>query len=320
MERRILVSVPELTEAQRAEIAAAAEACGFSARFCDDPEEALKLAEEAEIILGQDARLPAAAPKLRWMATPFAGVDGFLRQASFRSDEVLLTCSAGAYGVTISEHVVWALLDLMRRGAEYRAVTAERSWDRGLPVRSIHGSRVTVLGTGDIGTACAVRLRGFQPARITGVSRRGLPNPAFDAVCRVGELDGLLPVTDVLIMALPGTPETAGLMNRQRLNRLPSDAILVNVGRGISLDQKALEEVLRAGTLGGAALDVFETEPLPPEDSLWDCPRLLLTPHIAGNMTLPYTVERIKELFIENLGRYSAGEPLRSLVNRARGY
>jgi phosphoglycerate dehydrogenase-like enzyme len=109
-------------------------------------------------------------------------------------------------------------------------------------------------------------------------------------------------------------------MSAERLAMLPETAYLVNVGRGSALDQKALEERLRSGKLAGASLDVFEKEPVPPEDSLWECPGLLMTPHIAGNMTLDYTVETIIGQFLEDLDRYAAGKPPARTVDRERAY
>ena len=317
---RIVVYMPELTGALRAEISAAAAECGCEIGFFDREEEALAAAAEAEIILGQSARLPGAAPRLKWMCTPFAGVDGFLREARFAAPDALLTCSAGAYGLTISEHVILVTLDMMRRAAEYRETVAQRQWKRGLAIHSIYGSRITVLGTGDIGTECALRLRAFHPAVIRGVNRRGGANPAFDSVTPISGLDALLPETDLLIMALPGTAETDGLMDAERLARLKEGAYLVNVGRGSAVDEAALEKELRAGRLGGAALDVFRHEPLPADSSLWSCPRLLITPHIAGNLTLPATVEKIARQFIDNLRRFTRGEPMKALVDKAQGY
>jgi phosphoglycerate dehydrogenase-like enzyme len=133
-------------------------------------------------------------------------------------------------------------------------------------------------------------------------------------------LDDLLPQVDLLIMALPGTPETRHIMDARRLHLLPEDAFIVNVGRGSAIDEAALASQLRAGRFAGVALDVFQTEPLPSDDPLWDCPRLLITPHVAGNMTLGYTRQRIVELFVEDFGNYCEGKPLKRGVTLGQGY
>ena len=169
-------------------------------------------------------------------------------------------------------------------------------------------------------TRAAVRLRAFGPERLAGVNRRGAnPGGLFDTVVTQERLDEILPETDILIISLPGTAGTAHMLDGKRLALLPDGALVVNVGRGSVIDTRALEKELRDGRLR-AALDVFETEPLPPGDTLWDCPNLLITPHTAGNMTLPYTVERIVSLFLEDFENYCAGRTLRRLVDRKVGY
>lgn len=315
MGRTLLVDLRELTAAQRAAIADTARAQGFEIRF-RAPDEPLS---DAEVYFGADRRILEAAPGLRWICVPSAGVDVYADPAAARG--VLLSNSSGAYGVTIAEHTVMVTLELMRRQADYNGIVGRRDWVRDLPIRSIRGSRVTLLGTGDLGREIARRLRGFAPASVVGVNRRGRAEPGlFDAVHTLPALDALLPETDLLVMTLPGTAETAGVMDARRLALLPADAFLVNVGRGSALDQTALLELLRAGRLGGAALDVFEREPLPVDDPAWDCPRLLITPHVAGNMTLPYTVERIAALFLEDFERYCADLPLLRRIDPAQGY
>jgi len=212
-------------------------------------------------------------------------------------------------------------LELMRRQQDYNRIVAERRWVRDLSIRSIRGCRATLLGTGDIGRETAARLRAFGPKTIVGVNRSGRDaGGAFDRTLPVSALDDVLSGTDLLVMSLPDTPETRGILDARRLALLPGDAFLVNVGRGSALDQAALAEQLRSGRLSGAALDVFAREPLPPEDALWDCPRLLITTHVAGNMTLDYTVDRIVEMFLEDLDNYCAGRPLAHRVDRQLGY
>lgn len=312
---RIIVDVSVLTKAQRESIGAAAKARGFEAVFTEGG-----ALTDAEVYFGANAEILKAAPGLRWMSVPSAGADQYIAPVSARGD-VVLTCSSGAYGVTIAEHVVMVTLEMMRRQADYNGMVARREWVRTLPVRSIRDSRVTLLGAGDIGQEVAKRLRAFGPRAIVGVNRSGrAPEGVFDAVCTIGELDALLPSTDLLVMSLPGTKATLRAMDERRLKLLPADAFIVNVGRGSSLDQAALVCQLKEGRFAGAALDVFEAEPLPPNDPAWDCPRLLVTPHVAGNMTLPYTVERIVALFLENLDRYAAGEPLLRQVDLKKGY
>jgi len=321
MSRTIAVMIPQLEENHRERIRKEAEGYGVETVFPKTAEETEQALKEAEIILGQSGEYSRKAPKLQWICTPSAGVDQFLGKDAFANPGAMLTNSSGAYGVTIAEHVVMVTLEMMRRRSEYNEIVRERKWERELPIHSIRGSRITFLGTGDIGQECAKRMRGFEPAVMTGVNRSGKnPGGCFDRVMTADRLEEILPETDLLILSLPATAETRGILGARQLGLMPETARIVNVGRGSAVDQKALEGMLREGKLAGAALDVFETEPIPKEDSLWECPRLLITPHIAGNMTLDYTVERIVEQFLEDLGNYAERKPLRHLVDRERGY
>ena len=320
MSRTIIVAIPDLPEHHRARMEEAAAGHGFSCRFFSGAKEALPFVADAEIIVSPNPLLSKNAPNLRWLCSPFAGTDAFLAADAFASPSALLTNSSGAYGVTISEHVVMVLLEILRRQPEYSAHIANREWVRRLPVRSIYGSRITLLGTGDIGRETLRRLRAFEPACIAGVNRGGRnPDGLFDRVLPRERLCEVLPETDILIISLPGTAETFHMIAEEQLRILPDHAVLVNVGRGSVLDQGALETELRKGRLF-AALDVFETEPIPPEATLWSCPRLIITPHVAGDTTLPHTMDRIVDLFLEDFENYCAGRPLARLVDRSLGY
>ena len=133
-------------------------------------------------------------------------------------------------------------------------------------------------------------------------------------------VDSILPRTKVLVMSLPSTPETIRILSRERIALLPSDAYVINVGRGTAVDQPALMEALNAGKLAGAALAVMVPEPLPKDDPRWETKNLILTPHISGNMTLGYTCDANVALFCANLRSYAAGRPMTGLVDRSRGY
>ena len=319
--KKLLVNIVNLNGAQRRSIAKAAEGRGFECKICDGDAEALREAVDAEILFTANPDLARASKALKWLCVPSAGAEAYLDDSLYAQPEARLTNSSGAYGVTIAEHIVMVTLMLMRRMLDYADVVASRQWERGLPIRSIRGSRITLLGTGNIGQEAAARLRAFGPESIIGVNRSGRhPGGEFDAVCSLNGLDDALRETDLLIMSLPGTPETAGIMDARRLSLLPTGAYLVNVGRGSAIDERTLETLLRSGRLAGAALDVFATEPLKPQDPLWDCPRLLITPHVSGNMTLPYTVERIVSQFLEDFENYCDGRPLKRLVDRRAGY
>jgi len=320
MRRYLITVIPGLADNEKDKIRAVSEQYGLTARFYTSPEEAALVLPEAEIVFGQSGELADHAPALKWLCTPSAGINQFSRKKVFITGQAVLTNSSGAYGVTISEHVIMVLLEILRRQPEYTQIVSKREWVRSLPIRSIRDSNITLVGTGDIGQETAVRLRSFTPLRLTGVNRRGdNPGGLFDRIVKSIDLEIALPETDILILSLPGTPDTEGMLGEKQLAMLPDGTVVINVGRGTVIRQSALEKELRKGRLY-AALDVFEKEPIPEEDPIWSCPNLLITPHIAGNMTLPYTVRRITELFLEDLHNYCEGRPLKRQVNIKQGY
>lgn len=317
--RKIGVCVGFMNELFRRRIEAAAR--GYSVVFLESREELAERIGEFEVIFGHpDPALLGRAVRLRWLCSDFAGVEKYLPDEVWPAPDCLLSNGSGAYGPAIAEHVVMVLLMLLRRMPEYQAALARREWPYLAPIRSIMGSRIVLLGTGDIGSNAARRLKALG-ARVTGVCRSGRSNePAFDRVEPIGALDGLLPGADALVMALPATAETEGILTRERLALLPARAYVVNVGRGGAIDQDALMEALRAGRLAGAALDVMTPEPLPAGHPLWDCPNVVLTPHVSGNMSLALTCELDVEMFCRDLERYATGKPPAHLVDRRRGY
>jgi phosphoglycerate dehydrogenase-like enzyme len=212
-------------------------------------------------------------------------------------------------------------LVMMRRLNEFFEETRNGQWLKPRPQSSLKDCRITVLGTGDIGTTFASRARAFEPATIIGVCRSGKSSATvYDKVFPVSELDSILPQTDLLAMSLPATAETRGILSRERIALLPQGAYIVNVGRGSAIDEDALADALDNGHIAGAALDVFQTEPLPPDNRLWKTKNLIITPHVAGNMTLAHTRNKNVSMFLEDLKNFTEGAPLKYLVNKKLGY
>lgn len=261
------------------------------------------------------------AESLRWLACASSGVEQYIGEYLYHHPGVILTNSAGAYGITISEHILMTMLMLLRRMPEYRAVSDARQWENLGRIRSIYGSVITVVGTGDIGTAFARRAKALGAASIRGVHRtnKALPR-CFDESYAVEDLDFALAGADALVLCVPGTKETEGLITRERLGLLKKSSVLINVGRGSVLDQDALVEMLNSGKLAGAALDVTVPEPLPPEHPLWHTRNLILTPHVSGNMSLDITCDLDVRMFCDNLNRYCRQQPLLHVVERNIGY
>lgn len=310
------------TPAHIEQIEKTAAKCGYTVDFYPQCHLPADKAGEYEIIYGLcPPEELKAAENLKWFCCSFAGVDSYMDESIYPHRGVMLSNSSGAYGITISEHLIMVTLMLLRQMPEFQTVVRERGWLRSLPMRSICGASITVLGTGDIGTNFARRAKAMGAKVVRGVRRTRKPcDPAFDEVHTLDELDSILPETEILVMALPGTHDTVHILSRERIGLLPKGAYVVNVGRGSAIDQEALMEALNGEHLAGAALDVCVPEPLPKDHPLWDTKNLLLTPHISGNMSLGITCDLDVSLFCEDLDNFTAGKPLQRLVDRSLGY
>ena len=289
--------------------------------FVEDEKDIPEGFSDAEVLYGFGTEYARNNPALKWLCVPSAGVDYLMGEDSFANKECLLTNSSGAYGVTIAEHIITVSLMMMRKLTLTYEETLRGVWGSPKPQKSLKDCRITVLGTGDIGTCFAKRAKAFEPQVIVGVNRSGkCPDPCYDSISLITDLDQVLPDTDLLVMSLPDTAETKGILSKDRLPLLPTDAYIVNVGRGSAIDEEALADLLDKEELGGAALDVFQKEPLPSDSRLWKTKNLLITPHLAGNLTLDYTLDTNVDMFCEDLLNYAAGRPLTHLVNRKKGY
>lgn len=248
------------------------------------------------------------APRLRWLHTFSAGVDHPWFQA-LRARGIRLTTSSGAHAAPIAHTVLLYLLALSRDLPAWLDAQRRRAWEPH-PIAELSGLVLGVVGLGPIGLEVA-RLGAAFGMRVVGVRR----TPRGDEPCEtwpLARLDELLALADALVLALPLTDDTRHLFEARRLARMKRGAWLVNVGRGALVDEPALVDALREGRLGGAGLDVFESEPLPPESPLWDMPNVIVTPHNSGDA--PGNLVRATEIFLDNLGRLVRGEPLRNEV------
>ena len=320
--KKIAVLADYLEPSHHALIDSTAARCGFAVDYYPDGQVPAELAGTYEVVHGMPKPGDLKAfIGMKWFCGSFAGVDSYLSDALYPSPEVILSNSSGAYGVTIAEHLIMVTLMLLRHADTYLHHADAHRWGPVMPMRSIIGSTITVLGTGDIGTSFARRVKAMGAKAVVGVSRSGRHvDDAYDAMYTTAQLDQVLPETEILAMALPGTAETEGILSRSRIALLPKEAVVVNVGRGTAIDQDALMEALNAGRLAGAALDVVRPEPLPPEHPLWNTKNLLLTPHLSGFMSLGITRDTAVALFCEDFENYIAGRPLKRLVDRRKGY
>jgi len=315
-----------LSEENKRHMAEVAAECGFEMAFFDDDEEAVGRMSDGELIYCDSGSLLEGMPGLRWCHSASAGVGHFIKTGIFDSGDVLLTNSSGSYGLTISEHIIMAALMLMRRVPEYEKIIERREWTQHLKIRSIAGSSIAIIGTGDIGQNSARRFKALGASRVAGFNRSGrIPEGAEDFFDEVFTMDRYEEVMgreefDVILLCAPGTSESEGLLSRERIALLSKKTYVINVGRGIVIDQDALIDALNSERIAGAALDVVYPEPLPHDHPLWTAKNCILTPHVSGDMGLPYTVDLTVDIFCENMRRYAKGEKLTHLVDISAGY
>ena len=275
--------------------------------------------EEFDALMGYfPPELLRSLSHLRWMQVPSAGVDHLL--GAFDPEKTLLTNSSGAFGIPIAEYLMTGLLMLYRRMPAYLKNQREHLWRSEGTSRAIHGSLVTVVGLGDIGSSFAERMH-MMGARVRGVKRSASEKPAFlESLFTVDQLAEAVEGADAVALCLPSTQETKGLVSEAILRRMKPGALILNAGRGATVDEAALIRALEDGHLGGALLDVTTVEPLPADSPLWDMENVILTPHISGSNLDPVCINATFEIFRENLERFLTGKPLCNLVDIKVGY
>lgn len=272
--------------------------------------------EQAGIIIGRpDVDDLERAARLSWLQLSSAGADHYVDAVRA---EIVITAANGVYGVPTSEHALAMMLAMVRCLPASVRAAGRKAWERSVEYDELYGRTCGILGLGDIGSAIARRARAFG-MRVTALRRRpGNPPEYVDEIYGRDGLLQMLPECDHVVNALPATPATRHLIDATALARMKPTAYLCNVGRGATIDEAALAHALQDGKLAGAALDVFETEPLPSDSPLWALPNVLITPHTGGSS--PREDERVAELFLENLARKARGEELLNVVDRDLGY
>jgi phosphoglycerate dehydrogenase-like enzyme len=293
---------------------------GCDLRFVETSER-LEAAADAEVAYiwpaGSDW-LPAHwgwSHRLRWIAASTVGVDRLMFPELVGSD-VIVTNSAGVFHGAMAEYAL-ALVAAVRADLHTTLrLQHGREWVH-REITRLAGSRVVVAGVGGIGRAIA-GLLSRAGASVTCVGRSGRTDPELGWVVPVTGLDRLLPSADFLILALPLTAATTGLIGSAELTRMGRESWLINLGRGALVDERALISALRHGTMGGAALDVFEHEPLPAASPLWTLPNVIVSPHMSGDFR---GWERaLVDLFLRQLASYQDGRPLVNVVDKELGF
>lgn len=243
---------------------------------------------------------------LRVIHTTSAGLD-HMPLDYIRQNGIVLYNAGGVYSVPIAEFVLCGVLELYKQAPRFRRQQTAHVWKQTGRLLELTGRNVCIVGAGSIGTECARRFSAMG-CRVTGICRHPEPKPGFDRVLSVRELDAALSESDVTVLTLPLTDETRHMFDAERFEHMKPGSVLVNVGRGGLCRTEALTGALKSGRLGGAVLDVFETEPLPEQSELWDMDNVIVTPHnsFCGNLNSQRMTDLIcanLKSFMENAGR-----------------
>lgn len=303
---------------------------GFPALLADRlPEVEVHLADNDEaaaaVIADVDAafgvlgpELFARAERLRWIQSPQAGPDPAYWHPALVASGVVVTNMRGVYSDHIGAHVMGLLLSFARGLHVYRDQQHERRWATGVPTVHLPEATALIVGVGGIGAECARLCHAFGLTVLATDPRVAAAPPGVDELAGPEALDEMLGRADFVIVTAPETPATQGLFDAGRFARMHPGAVFINIGRGPVAVLDDLNAALRAGTIAGAALDVFEIEPLPAEHPLWDAPGMLITPHVAT--AGPYLSERWTEVFLDNCTRFASGAALNNVVDKANWF
>ena len=315
-----LVIVPPNTQLDWPEkIRAAVPDC--QVQLFDSAEAAMEAIADADAAYGNIVpELFRRARRLRWIQAPAAAPPvGYYHKDLIESD-VVVTNQREIYNDHISAHIMAFVLAFARGLHRYLPQQLQRQWQRqGLEATTyLPEATALIVGVGGIGGEAA-RLCAAFGMTVLGVDpRRPSAPPALKELHRPDELHALLPQADFVIMTVPQTPQTRGMLAAREFRLMKPTAYLINIGRGGTVILDDLVAALRAGQIAGAGLDVFQVEPLPSDHPLWTMPGVLITPHVAG--VGPYLQERRTELFVENCRRFNAGQPLLNVVDKANWY
>jgi phosphoglycerate dehydrogenase-like enzyme len=279
-------------------------------------------AGEADAVVWTDPRDPAGLKELlagspaRWVQLPFAWIESFFAAGAI-DPERTWTCAKGIYGPATAEHALALMLAAARRIHEHAQARTWRATTFGAPERRLATMTVLLVGTGGIGTALARMLEPLGP-RLVAANRSGRPLEGAESTSPIGSLPELLPQADQVVLAAALTPETEGLLDAEAFALMRSDAWIVNVARGGLVNTDDLVTALQDGTIGGAALDVTDPEPLPDGHPLWSLPNAIVTPHVAN--TWDMAVPELLAMVQRNVAAFAAGRELEGLVDTTAGY
>ncbi len=275
---------------------------------------------DADAIIGNvPAELIKSAKKLEWFQSQMAGVDPYIKDGVVSPDTVI-TNVTGAFGLAISEHMVGCIFELYKKLHLYRDNQNKSLWRDMGSVKQIEGQTILVVGLGDIGRCFAKKMKALGVYTIA-IKRRPCEKPDYvDELYLSDDLDSVLPRADIVALCMPDTPQTRQMFSAKRIDSMKDGSTLVNIGRGSAVDTEALADALESGKLYGAALDVFENEPLDSKHRLWSIPNAIITPHISGFFHLRKTYDNIIDICIRNYENYVTGRPFFNIIDRETGY
>lgn len=286
----------------------------ISVKACTSAEQALAAYTDETVLFGNPDMIAAVLPEMPtidWVQSSWAGVTPLM---TIDRRDYVLTGIKDVFGPQMSEYVIGYLLAHELKVLERMAEQREHNWFKSYS-GTLEGKRLGIMGTGSIGQHIANTAKHFG-VTVTGLSRSGAAAPGFDKVMPVAQLHDFLEACDYLVATLPQTTDTDNLLDAAALARLPAHAYFINVGRSNVIDDDALIDALRNKGLAGAALDVFDEEPIPADSPLWDTPDLAITAHVAA---VSYT-SIIVPIFVENYRRYRERKPLNYVIDFAAGY
>ena len=280
------------------------------------------LLAKADILFDFDlvdpANMPRNAPNLRWVQATSAGIGEFLKRTALDQSDIVFTTASGVHARPLAEFAMLGLLHFFRDVPGLDRMKAAKHWER-YTVRGLDGARLLVVGLGSLGRAVAGDAAHFG-MEVWGTRRTpgGELPPGVTRIIAQGEIREALSQVDALVLACPLTEETRLLIDLPEIAALKPGAVIINISRGAVINEAGLTDALRSGHVRGAALDVFEVEPLPKDSPMWDLANVIVSPHSAS--TVAAENGRIVDIFLDNLDRFLAGRPLRNQFERDRGY
>ncbi len=294
----------------------------ITCEHCDEGARLVSAIKDATVYMGWVTReVFLAAEELEWIQSPSSGVDGFLAVPELKSGNVLLTSAVGTHAHVLADHAMGMILAFTRGLRELVVKQNAREWYPPIRAKSreLRGLTMGIVGFGSSGQQVAQRAAAFG-MRILAVDVADKQKPDYvERLSTSDDLGELIAQSDVVVITSPYTEKNRGLIGEKQFSLMKNDALLIGISRGGIIDENALLKALQNNQIGGAALDVFDEEPLPADNPLWNQKNLLITPHSAGGTQ--YEVENINGIFKENLAKFVAGDlPLRNQVDKDRGW